>query len=237
LRSLALTALAFFLFAFTALADTVPDPTPEPTPAPVNATAASISCLSKTLTPGETFALSEIRVFPENMDEPLQWRSSNAGVASISETDGSLETTVRALKNGRATISLVGARSTNVLAKCQVTVRTVKITSMAVSPKSLVLAPGRSSALSVSVKPSSATFQTMRWVSSDPNALSFSGAGAVGTSEVNRGERAPSPAPKASNDQALRFPTGRHPKTTYRLGDGQNPVSPRSRCPKQERLL
>ena len=122
------------------------------------------------------------------MDEPLQWQTSNEGVASIDVKDGSLETTVTALKSGRATISLIGASSKNVLAKCQVTVRTVKITSMAISPKTLVLAPGRSSALSVSIKPSSATFKTVRWVSSDPEVLSFSGAGAMGAMEVYRGE-------------------------------------------------
>jgi poly-gamma-glutamate synthesis protein (capsule biosynthesis protein) len=185
-RSLALTALAFFLFTFTALAD----PAPDPTPVPVNATAASISCVAKTLAPGEWFDLSVIKVFPEGetMDEPLLWQTSNANAASISETDGKKTTTVTAKGNGRATISLVGSRSLTVLAKCQVTVRTVKISSMAVSPKSLVIAPGRLSTLSVSVKPSSATYKTVRWVSSKPEVLSFSSARALDTIEVNRGE-------------------------------------------------
>ena len=195
-RSLALMALAFFLFALTALAEPTSDPTTEPTaeptiaptPAPVDAIAASISNIIYTLAPGESFTLSVARFYPSNMDEPLLWKTSRSDITEIIGTD-SRDITVKALKNGSATISLMGARSLKVLAKCQVKVRTVKISSMAISPKTLTIAPGRNSELSIGGKPSSATYKTVRWVSSNPELLSFSSAGAVGTIEVNRGER------------------------------------------------
>ncbi len=180
-RSLALTALAFFLLSFAALAEPAPDPTPVPTPAPVNAAGASITFATYTLEPGERFDLSVKEYFPINMDERLEWRSSNPDVASVSDADGSKTTTVRAIKNGRATISLVGTRSLLVLAKCQVTVRTVKITSMAVSPKSLAIAPGQNYILRASIKPSNATFGSVTWTSPDPTIASFDQAGTLAT--------------------------------------------------------
>lgn len=181
-RSLALTALAFFLLSFAAFAEPVPDPTPDPTPAPVYATGASISIVAKALAPGEDFNLSVIKVFPEKaLDETLEWRSSNPVVASVSESDGTKTTTVSAIKNGRATISLVGTRSLLVLAKCQVTVRTVKITSMAISPKALAIAPGQKLSLKASIKPSNATFGSVTWTSPDPAFVSFDQAGTLAT--------------------------------------------------------
>ena len=187
-RSLALTALAFFFMSFPALAETIPDPTPVPTPAPVYATAASISVVARALAPGEAFDLSVIKCFPKNideLDETLEWRSSNSTVASVNETDGSKITTVTAVKNGRATISLVGAISGTVLAKCQVTVRTVRISSMAVSPKSLTIAPDQKYLLTAKISPSNATYKSVTWTSPDLTILSFDQAGTQATASGN----------------------------------------------------
>jgi len=179
-RSLALTALAFFMLAFPALAESTS----------VNAAGAIISSTTRTLAPGESFDLSVLSFFPENMDEPLEWQVTGGdAVVSITETDGSKATTVTAINKGSATISLKGTSSLRQLAKCKVTVRTVRITSMAVSPNSLTIAPGRFSTLSLSVKPSSATYKTVRWTSSNPEVLSFSSASAQGEKVVDRGER------------------------------------------------
>ena len=171
LTGLALLALALFVLTPTVLAEAVP----------VNATVASIDALSKTLAPGDSFVLSKINVFPAGMDEPLFWKTSNSGVATITGEDGLASTTVTAVKNGRATISLMGTRSGLTLAKCQVTVRTVKITSFTISPKSLSLAPGREYTLSANIKPSNATYNTVSWTTSDPSVLSFDPVGMVST--------------------------------------------------------
>jgi len=184
-KSLALMVLAFFVFAHGALAEGDSSPA-------TNADNAAISALTRTLAPGERFSLSVQRVFPEGAAEPLRWTSSNANVASVSSEASAWpapEITVTAGKNGTAIISLVGARSGKTLAKCKVTVRTVKIKSMAVSPKSLTMAPGRSAALSISVKPTTATFQSVRWVSSDPNILSFASGAPMGTRTAAKGEK------------------------------------------------
>ena len=166
-RRLALIALALFLWSLPAFAT-------EPPGDPVNAVAASISVLAKTLTPGETFSVEVLKTFPATMNEPLLWTTSNAGVASIDNKDAASPVTVKAVKNGRATISLVGTRSLSTLAKCQVTVKTVKITSFTISPKSLTIAPKTSYQMAVNVKPSGATYTSVAWTSSAPDVLSFS---------------------------------------------------------------
>jgi poly-gamma-glutamate synthesis protein (capsule biosynthesis protein) len=193
-RRLALIALALFLWSMPAFAtDTPGDDPPVDPPVEVNAVAASISTLSRTLAPGDApFTISVLRYFPSasTMNEPLTWTTSNVNVAyiAIEETaDLDPSVTVTPLKNGRATISLVGSRSGKTLAKCQVTVRTVKITSFAISPKSLTLAPTTSYQMAASVKPSYATYQSVTWTSSAPEIVSFSPLGEPSTT-VGRGQ-------------------------------------------------
>lgn len=124
------------------------------------------------------------------MNEPLTW-TINRSVASIAieDTDDfDPSVTVTAVKNGQATISLEGTRSGNVLAKCQVTVRTVKITSFTISPKSLTLAPTTSYLMTANVKPSFATYESVTWTSSAPEILSFSPLAAEATKVAGKGE-------------------------------------------------
>lgn len=167
-----------------AFAETGPDPEPQPE---VNVVAASIDPMTKTLAPGDApFTISILKYFPANTNEPLTWITSNRGVATIDiekTEECNPSVTVTPIKNGRETISLVGSRSGITLASCQVTVRTVKITSFSISPKSLTLAPApaRPYTLTANVKPSSATCRSVTWTSSDPEVLSFSPGIALGT--------------------------------------------------------
>ena len=166
LRGLALTALALFLLTSTALA--------EP-PVSVDVAIATISASAKTLAPGDTFPLSLLYKYPVAADEPLQWVNSNETVASLSGTDGLAGTTVTALKDGRATIRLVGTRSLKTLAKCQVTVRTVKISSFSISRRALTIAPNQDFTLAATVKPSNATYRTVGWTSDKPLVATVNG--------------------------------------------------------------
>lgn len=168
MRRLALITLALFLLASAALAE----------PVPANVDIATLSAGARTLAPGDTLTLSVQYKYPAAADEPLLWVTSSGTVASISGTDASNPVTVTALKDGRAAISLVGSRSGRTLAKCQVTVRTVKISSFSLSRKTLTIAPGQVyTGLSAAIKPSTATFRTVTWATSDASVAAFNAAG------------------------------------------------------------
>lgn len=171
-RGIALMALAFFMFMPVAMAES----------APVDVSIATISAASRVLAPGETLNLSVLSKYPAAADETLVWKSSKETVASVGSSDG----TVTALKEGRATISLVGMRSNITLAICQVTVRVLKVSFFSISPRKLSIAPGVQYEMTAAVKPSNATYRNVSWTSTNPAVLSFDDAGTIATASGNR---------------------------------------------------
>jgi len=179
LRGLALMALALFLLTSTALADPADPPTDPPTdpPIPVNVDIATINSAAATLAVGgDPLVLQVLYRYPAASDEPLVWKNSNANVASIdpAEAEGlKPSATVTAVKDGRTTITLEGTRSLKVLAKCYVTVRTIKPKSFSISARQLTIAPNQTFTLTAAVRPVNATFREVTWATDNPAAVGF----------------------------------------------------------------
>ena len=99
-----------------------------------------------------------------NRDQiPLVWSSSNEEVASVR---GGL---IIAKKAGSATILVTADHAT---ARCQVTVRNVELTGIALNTTAVTLKIGDKYALSASLTPSNVTNRTVVWASSNPRVVS-----------------------------------------------------------------
>ena len=131
------------------------------TPVSVPATEITLNTVKKNLKPGKSFTL-KATVAPSDTTDAVEWSSSNAKVAKVSENG-----TVTAVKEGTAVIT---AKAGNVEATCTVTVKkaVVKVTKVAVSATpSRNVAAGKKVQLKATVTPSKATNKAVTWKSSN----------------------------------------------------------------------
>ena len=127
----------------------------------VPATKITLNTVKKSLKPGKSFTL-KATVAPSDTTDAVEWSSSNAKVAKVSENG-----TVTAVKEGTAVIT---AKAGNVEATCTVTVKkaVVKVTKVAVSATpSRNVAAGKKVQLKATVTPSKATNKAVTWKSSN----------------------------------------------------------------------
>ena len=127
----------------------------------VPATEITLNTVKKNLEPGKSFTL-KATVAPSDTTDAVEWSSSNAKVAKVSENG-----TVTAVKEGTAVIT---AKAGNVEATCTVTVKkaVVKVTKVAVSATpSRNVAAGKKVQLKATVTPSKATNKAVTWKSSN----------------------------------------------------------------------
>ena len=121
--------------------------------------------LFRSLTEGETAALTAT-VAPENAtNKGVSWQSSNPAVATVK--DG----TVTAVKAGTAEITVTTAEGGKT-AKCTVTVKAkppavVAVTGVTLNPASVELTEGETAALTATVAPENATNKGVSWKSSN----------------------------------------------------------------------
>lgn len=114
---------------------------------------------------GETIQLTAA-VTPEDAEyERITWSSSDEGVAIV-DASGK----VSAVKAGSAEIT---AKVGEVSGTCSVTVKVIEVESVTLTPSSLQLYEGETSALEVTVEPADAEY-TLEWTSSDESVVTVS---------------------------------------------------------------
>lgn len=110
---------------------------------------------------GSTLSL-KATVNPTNAtNKAVTWKSSNPSVASVSANG-----TVKGLKAGTVTITCT-TKSGSKVAKCTVTVKTVKAKSIKLNRNSVVMDAGRTYVLTATVSPSNTTNKKVIWTSSN----------------------------------------------------------------------
>lgn len=125
---------------------------------------------SKTLIVGKTYTL-QYNLNPPNSNEKLSWTSSDEEIATVENG------TVTALKAGETEIKVV-TQSGNT-AVCNLTVKDIDITKVAVNPSSLRLKKGDQETLEAKIYPSSAEGADIDWASSNSSVASVSSDGVV----------------------------------------------------------
>ena len=121
----------------------------------------SLNKASLSLNVGATETLSAEILPGSATDKVVTWKSDNSQVASVN-TFG----TVRALKNGTATITAT-SRDGQKVASCQVTVSNINVTGLTLDQTKLALDEGAFQTVNATIQPANATNQTITWTTSD----------------------------------------------------------------------
>ena len=149
----------------------------------VEPTSITLNASSKTLGVGATFVASVASVTPSNADKTVNWSTSNNTVASV-DAGG----VILAKANGSATITAKSALNPSIKATIAITVTTINVTSITVSPSSASIAVGDRIELSYTYLPTNATVPTITWTTSSSAVATVSNgevtAVAVGTATI-----------------------------------------------------
>ncbi|MBE6799019.1 MAG: Ig domain-containing protein [Ruminococcaceae bacterium] len=137
-------------------------------------TSITLNPTSVTLKEGEKAHLTAT-IVPSYSQEDTIWFSSNTNVARINGGD------INAISCGRATIIVMSAKDSNVKAVCEVTVEPILVSSVSVTPKTLVMKVGEKKPISATVLPENATEKTVTWsvMSSDSETVDVESNGCV----------------------------------------------------------
>ncbi len=121
----------------------------------------SISPESVNLFPGDTVQLTTA-ISPNNAsDTTVRWESSNTNIATIS-TNGLLI----ARDLGSVTITAISSNN-EVTAECEVTVNSIQVSGISLTPETSTLIAGDTAQLNAIVSPVNATNQNVNWESDD----------------------------------------------------------------------
>ncbi|MBO7318691.1 MAG: Ig domain-containing protein, partial [Clostridia bacterium] len=132
-----------------------------------------LSKTSLTLDDGKSYIL-DATVLPENTtSKSVTWSSSNKKVVTVDAYGD-----VTAVAPGTAYI-YCKTKDTGVTAKCKVTVKEVKPTSIKFSSKSTTIEYGETKTLKPTIKPSNATDKSITWTSSNPKVVKVTSAGKI----------------------------------------------------------
>ncbi|MBO5936301.1 MAG: Ig domain-containing protein, partial [Clostridia bacterium] len=132
-----------------------------------------LSKTSLTLDDGKSYIL-DATVLPENTtSKSVTWSSSNKKVVTVDAYGD-----VTAVAPGTAYI-YCKTKDTGVTAKCKVTVKEVKPTSIKFSSKSTTIEYGETKTLKPTIKPSNATDKSLTWTSSNPKVVKVTSAGKI----------------------------------------------------------
>lgn len=125
---------------------------------------------SKTLVVGKTYNI-QYNLNPPNSNEKLSWTSSDEEIATVDSG------TVTALKAGETEIKVVTQGGNT--AVCNLTVKDIDITKVAVDPSSVSLKKGDQETLTAKVYPAAAEGADIEWSSSNTSVASVSADGVV----------------------------------------------------------
>ena len=123
-------------------------------------------------------------ITPADASQIVRWSSSDPATAIVSD-DG----TVTGIAPGNAVITATTADGTDLSAQCSVNVSPVLVTSITVTPSSLVLHPGETGTLTAAVLPANAGNRSVEWTSGNPSVATVNADGlveakAVGTAVI-----------------------------------------------------
>ncbi len=128
---------------------------------------------SLTLDDGKSYIL-DATVLPENTtSKTVTWSSSNTKVATVDAYGD-----VTAVAPGTAYI-YCKTKDTGATAKCKVTVKEVKPTSISFSSKTITIEYNEVRTLKPTIKPSNATDKSLTWTSSNPKVVKVTSAGKI----------------------------------------------------------
>lgn len=135
-------------------------------------TGLSLNKTSLSLTTGESETLVAT-ISPSNASEDqVSWRSSNPDCATVNEKTGQ----VSALQEG-TTVITAGAGDYEVSCTLTVNKKVVAVSGISVSPTQIRLKVGESATVKATVKPDTATDQTVTWTTSNKSAVTVEGQG------------------------------------------------------------
>lgn len=136
------------------------------------ATSIRMNVSQATIQSGGQYQLSAI-VAPSDANKNLQWSSNNTNVATVSSSG-----LVTGKNSGTATITCKTTDGSNLSASCVITVAQL-ISSINLSSTRMELNTGNSQRLTVSISPSNATAQALKWSSSNSSVATVDGNGTV----------------------------------------------------------
>lgn len=140
---------------------------------PIPVTGVSVLPTSLSLNVGSTEVLTKTVAPLEAIDKTVSWSSGNESVATVNANGE-----VRAVTQGSATIT-VTTNDGGFEAICEVTVNSIAVTGVSVSPSSLALDVGSAKALNNTVSPSNATDQSVIWSSGNESVATVNASGLV----------------------------------------------------------
>ena len=104
-------------------------------------------------------------VLPENAtNKEVEWFSSNESIVYVERDNGALI----AFENGQATIYAVSLYDNWIQDCCTVTVESIPVQSVSISPKQKTIAPNETATLTAAVTPTDATETAVTWSSNNP---------------------------------------------------------------------
>ena len=143
------------------------------TPEPVPVTGVSVLPASLSLNVGSTEVLTKSVAPLEAIDKTVTWSSSNESVATVNASGG-----VSGVAQGSATIT-VTTNDGGFTASSEVTVNSIAVSGVYVSPTSLALDVGSTRVLYNTVSPSNATDKSVTWSSSNESVATVNSSGLV----------------------------------------------------------
>ena len=147
---------------------------------PVKAASITVTPDKVSLNAGETKQLTKTIAPEDTTNKNVTWSSSNESVATVTE-DG----LIKAIAKGTAVITATAEDGSDVKGTCTVTVtenatpKIIKVSSIAITPKSVSLKKGAASQLRASIAPSNATNKAVLWASNKSSVASVSQSGLV----------------------------------------------------------
>ena len=145
---------------------------------PVRATGVRLNQTSAGILVGKTITLAATVLPADAYDKKVSWKSSNTGIASVSQTG-----VVKGISGGTAVIT-VTTNDGKYSATCKVTV-TVPVTGVKLNKTAATIVKGKTLALTAAITPSNATNKAVSWKSSNTKVATVSSKGVV--SAVNGG--------------------------------------------------
>lgn len=140
-----------------------------PTEPPViQVTSVSVNPVSAILDIGETAILTAIVSPSDATDKTVTWTSSNPSVVTVSNG------TITTVGEGSATITATAGGKSGT---CQVTVnkKVIEVSSVELDRTNVILNPGKTISIIVTIKPDDATDNNVTWESSDKNVVTVDG--------------------------------------------------------------